>query len=89
MCNRIYQFIHYNLVSDNNIALSALLINLPENIRKDLGKGNIGCGIFVDLQKAFDTVKHEILLAKLEHQGIRGFENNTGLRSFKGQACDS
>ena len=50
------------------------LISLTEDIRKNLGKGNIGCGIFVDLQKAFDTVEHDILLAKLEHD-IRGLAN--------------
>ena len=29
-------------------------------------------GIFVDFQKAFDTVPHNLLLQKLSHYGIRG-----------------
>ena len=46
-----------------------------ESIRKNLDEGNIGCGIFVDLHKAFDTVEHDILLSKLEHKGIRCLAN--------------
>ena len=36
----------------------------------------IGCGVFVDLQKAFDTVDDKKLLAKLNHYGIRGVSND-------------
>ena len=41
------------------------LINLTENIRQALDEGYTGCEMFVDLEKAFDTVDHEIFLAKL------------------------
>ena len=41
-----------------------------------LDEGYIGCGIFVDLQKAFDTVDHEIISAKLNHYGVRGVSND-------------
>ena len=33
------------------------------------------CGVFVDLQKTFDTVDHNILLHKLSHNGIRDITN--------------
>ena len=46
------------------------------NIRKALDDGNVGCGVFADLQKAFYTVDHQILLAKLNHYGIRGVSND-------------
>ena len=45
-------------------------------MRKALDYGNIVCGIFVDLQKAFDTVDHQILLAKLNHYGICRVSND-------------
>ena len=55
---------------------SHVLINITENIRKALADGNIGCAVFVGLQKAFDTVDHQILSAKLNHYGIRGVSND-------------
>ena len=44
------------------------LIGMTETIDKSM----FGCGVFIDLQKAFDTVNHSILLKQLEHYGIRG-----------------
>ena len=43
------------------------LINLSESIRQTLDEGSFGCGIFLDLQKAFDIVDHKILLHELEY----------------------
>ena len=55
---------------------SYALINIAENIRKVLDVGNIGRRVFVDLQKAFNTVDHQILSTKLNHYGIRGVSND-------------
>ena len=54
---------------------SYVLLNLTEAIMKALDDVNFTCGIFVDLQKAFDTVDHSILLSKLYYYGIRGLAN--------------
>ena len=48
------------------------LIEITEQIKESIDNGKFGCGIFIDLKKAFDTVNHEILLCKLEHYGVRG-----------------
>ena len=48
------------------------LIEISEQIKESIDNGKYGCGIFIDLKKAFDMVNHKILLMKLEHYGIRG-----------------
>ena len=58
-----------------NYLTSYALIDLTETIKQSHDQGLFSCGIFVDLQKAFDTVDHDIFLGKLEHYGIRGITN--------------
>ena len=48
------------------------LIDVVVNIFEHLHNRDIGVGICIDLQKAFDTVNHEILLKKLDRYGIHG-----------------
>ena len=51
------------------------MLDIVENIREKLDNKTFSCGVFIDLEKAFDTVHHEILLQKLEFYGIRGICN--------------
>ena len=43
-----------------------------ENIYEALDNNELALGLFLDLSKAFDSVKHDILLKKLSFYGIRG-----------------
>ena len=52
------------------------LISISESIREAIDNNKHVCGIFVDFQKAFDTVNHDILLKKLNYYGIRGCTND-------------
>ena len=51
------------------------VISLTENIGKGIDNKMFVCGVFVDLQKAFDTVDHNILLRKPSHYKIRDKAN--------------
>ena len=48
------------------------IINLIDNIESAFDNKQFVCGLFIELQKAFDKVDHNILLEKIQHYGIRG-----------------
>ena len=83
MYNRLFDFLDANNIlyklqfgfrrnHNTNIALSYLL----DKIISSLDRGEVVIGTFIDLSKAFDTVNHSILLAKLYKYGIRGCAHN-------------
>ena len=83
---RLYNFLneHSILFSNQfgfrkNNSTSTALIQITEKIKESIDKSKYGCGIFIDLRKAFDTVNHSILLSKMEHYGVR----DTALEWFK------
>ena len=48
---------------------------LLNEVMSSLDRKNFVGGLFCDLQKAFDCVNHDILLAKMEFYGITGIAN--------------
>ena len=80
---RLYSFLcQYNLIYKKQFGFRAkhstnhALISLLETVKMFLDNDELVCGIFIDLQKAFDTVDHEILLDKMHHYGVRGVAND-------------
>ena len=88
MHKRLYSFLeennsfyHYQFGFRPNHSANIAFIEITEQIRKASDKDLFACGVYLDLKKAFDTVNHNILLAKVEHNGTKG-NSNYWLRSF-------
>ena len=104
--SKIYERLVYNqlyayLQSENLIyelqsgfrerySTDSALIYLTDMIRNNMDSGNLAGQIQLDLQKAFDTVNHDILLLKLSAAGISD-SATSWLRSYltgRGQFVD-
>ena len=69
MHKRLYHFLElHNVLFEKQFGFrkdnstSYALMEITEKIKESIDKGKFGCGIFIDLRKAFDTVNHNILL---------------------------
>ena len=70
--NRLINFLNKcNILSNNqygfrkDCSTTYALIQLYENLLDAIDQEKVSLGLFIDLSKAFDTVNHDILLAKL------------------------
>jgi hypothetical protein len=88
ICARLYQHLNnHNILVNEQFGFRAqsstekatfILIN---EILEALNSKKLVGGIFCDLEKAFDSVNHDILLCKLEFYSIRGLFYNL-LKSY-------
>ena len=89
--DRLYMFLeqnnafyNYQFGFRNNHSTNHALIEITEQIRNAWNKNLFTCAVYLDLEKAFDTVNHEILSSKLKHYGIKG----TSYNWFKSFLCE-
>ena len=83
MFSRMHKFLEdFNCIYELQFGFRAkhstnhALIDITDNVKLALDNKIHACGIFVDLQRAFDTVNHKIRLGQLSHYGIRGIAND-------------
>jgi len=67
--NILYRY-QFGFRQNHSTALA--LIDVVDRIYKYLDHNETVIGLYLDLQKAFDTVNHKILLQKLNNYGVRG-----------------
>ena len=82
MFNRLYNYLKtHNCIYElqfgfrENHSTNHAILSITQKIQEAINDNRLAIGIFIDLQKAFDTVNHSILLKKLDHYGIRGNVN--------------
>ena len=89
MYSQLYSFlIKYKILfkklfefKNNHFTIHTLMIRPVDLIQNHLDSDYFVCEIFTDFKKAFDTINHDILFAKLDYYGIRGL-TNSWLSSF-------
>ena len=79
MHSRVYEHLEdNNLIYENQYGFrkkhstNHAITYMIEKIKRKLDEKQLVAGVFIDLEKAFDTVNHNILLSKLSHYGISG-----------------
>lgn len=79
LVSRIYKYLESNQLIDQahsgfikNRSTNRAIFQSISGIIQGLSEKQKTAGMFVDLTKAFDSISHKVLYAKLEHIGIRG-----------------
>ena len=85
MYNRLESYLeNNNIIYDHqfgfrkSFSTEHALMSITEQFKSNFASKSYSCGIFVDLEKAFDTVNHQILISKLKYYGL----SETSLKWF-------
>ena len=63
-------FVHSNMVFEKNSSTELAALELLDRVLGQMDKHKIPINFHIDLSKAFDSLRHDILLDKLSYYGI-------------------